>query len=213
MPDQDRDVKVSGSYRALDREEPPRALDEAILAAARRELETRPAPLVAPTGRRHWYVPLAAAAVIVLSVVVTLHVQREQPGPEFDGNVAPAPPAQPAPKAEPPPKVEPPPKLQPAPAAPRVEIQAKRDERKSRPAAPASQAELAKPLAGPAESAAGAVAKRGEDADPPERTLERIAQLRREGRHKEADEAYAEFRRRHPDYRIPERMLEQVQPR
>jgi len=221
MPDQDRDVKVSGSYRALDREEPPRALDEAILAAARRELETRPAPLVAPTGRRHWYVPLAAAAVIVLSVVVTLHVQREQPGPEFDGNVAPAPPAQPAPKAEP---------------APRVEIQTKRDARKPPPAAPASQAELAKPLAGPAESAAGAtsearraqpmlerqavgqaaadaVAKRAEDAETPERTLERIAQLRREGRHKEADEAYAEFRRRHPDYRIPERMLEQVQPR
>lgn len=38
----------------------------------------------------------------------------------------------------------------------------------------------------------------------PERWLERIAQLRKQGRHEEADKALAEFRQRYPDYRIPE---------
>src|SRR5688572_2046210 len=85
MAEHDRDEDLSRRYRELPREEPPHALDDAILAAARRELETRPAPLVAPTGRRRWAVPIAAAAVIVLSAVVTLHVQREQPDPELDG--------------------------------------------------------------------------------------------------------------------------------
>jgi len=48
---------------------------------------------------------------------------------------------------------------------------------------------------------------------PRERELDRIAQLRREGKHAEADEALAKFRREHPDYRIPEAVWEQVKPR
>ena len=48
---------------------------------------------------------------------------------------------------------------------------------------------------------------------PRERELDRIAQLRREGKHAEADEALAKFRRDHPDYRIPEAIWEQVKPR
>ena len=56
-----------------------------------------------------------------------------------------------------------------------------------------------------AEQAAGAVA------ESPERELERIAErivdLRRQGRDEEADRALAEFRKRHPDYRIPDEML------
>jgi hypothetical protein len=83
MTENDREDEIRRRYRELAREEPPRALDDAILAAARRELETRPAPLVAPTGRRRWTVPVAAAAVIVLSAVLTLHVQREQPDAEL----------------------------------------------------------------------------------------------------------------------------------
>ena len=43
--------------------------------------------------------------------------------------------------------------------------------------------------------------------------LERIAKLRVDGRHDEADRALAEFRRRHPDYRIPEATWEKVKPR
>jgi hypothetical protein len=45
----------------------------------------------------------------------------------------------------------------------------------------------------------------------PERLLERIAELRKEGRHDEADKALAEFRQRHPDYRISEEMLQKVE--
>jgi hypothetical protein len=47
----------------------------------------------------------------------------------------------------------------------------------------------------------------------PARELERIAKLREEGKNDEADAAFAEFRRRHPDYRIPEAMLERVKAR
>jgi hypothetical protein len=43
--------------------------------------------------------------------------------------------------------------------------------------------------------------------------LERIAQLRAQGRDAEADRAIDEFRRRHPDYRIPDAMWERVRPR
>jgi hypothetical protein len=63
------DEKISRRYRELGAEEPPRALDDAILAAARR----RP---------QRWYAPLAAAAVLVLAVAVTLQMQVEQPGIE-----------------------------------------------------------------------------------------------------------------------------------
>jgi hypothetical protein len=69
--------RVSQRYRELGAEEPPRALDDAIRAAARRESGARPAPLVSPGARRRWYLPLAAAAVIVLSVAVTMQMQRE----------------------------------------------------------------------------------------------------------------------------------------
>jgi hypothetical protein len=76
------DGDISRRYRELPREEPPRHLDEAILAAARRAANTRPAPLVVPSGRQRWYFPLAAAAVIVLAVAVTVHVERERPAEE-----------------------------------------------------------------------------------------------------------------------------------
>jgi hypothetical protein len=47
--------------------------------------------------------------------------------------------------------------------------------------------------------------------EPPEKWLERIAELRKEGKHDEADKALAEFRRAYPDYRISEAMLEKVE--
>ena len=45
----------------------------------------------------------------------------------------------------------------------------------------------------------------------PDRLLERIAELRKEGRHDEADKALAEFRQRYPDYRISDEMLKKVE--
>lgn len=47
----------------------------------------------------------------------------------------------------------------------------------------------------------------------PEQWLQGIVDLRRQGRHEEADKALAEFRTRHPDYRIPEAMLETLEKR
>ena len=44
-----------------------------------------------------------------------------------------------------------------------------------------------------------------------ERVLERIAELRKEGQHDEADKLLAEFRQRYPDYRISEEMLQKVE--
>jgi hypothetical protein len=48
-------------------------------------------------------------------------------------------------------------------------------------------------------------------AESPEAVLERIAVLRKEGRHEEADKALAEFRQRYPDYRISDEMLQKVE--
>jgi DUF1009 family protein len=60
-------------------------------------------------------------------------------------------------------------------------------------------------------AAAGTVAASA--AEPAEQWLQRIAELRRQGRHEEADKALAEFRRAYPDYRIPEATLERVEKR
>jgi hypothetical protein len=300
MTENDREEEIRRRYRELAREEPPRALDDAILAAARRELETRPAPLVAPSGRRRWTVPIAAAAVIVLSAVLTLHVQREQPDAELSAPPPAAPQARKdetaavagraeAPREQPPAlaskaeaeaggerrkqaakpqaperrraaepsaakpgapsrapapaTVQPFPSPQPAPdlaggAQPKPPADPGRFSPDPAPStvppgqAPQMQMRSAAPVAKPAPRAAeerpalqslrdsarlredsAALAKRAEPSESPERMLERIAALRREGRQKEADDLYAEFRKRFPDYRIPEAMREQVLPR
>src|SRR6478736_5120510 len=70
---EEQDSKVSSAYRELGAEEPPRALDEAILAASRKAMR--------PWTQRY-AVPLGLAAVLVLSVTVTLRMQFERPGIE-----------------------------------------------------------------------------------------------------------------------------------
>lgn len=266
----ERDPKLSQAYRELGREEPPRALDDAILAAAHRAERTHPAPLLSPgvgrPARERWTFPLAAAAVIMLSVGVVMHLQQEQPG--IDGihvsrDKAPASPA-PAPVAEaskPAPQPEAPKpedtmiarapaaaKAAEAPPQPAREAapEIARSEARGASAGPFVQAPPAvasAPSPAPAASAPAparkpmamqraeegmrdradsaerqvlseATAKRSQDAaETPEKWLERIAELRRAGRHDEADKALAEFRQRHPGYRIPEAMLEKVERR
>jgi hypothetical protein len=47
----------------------------------------------------------------------------------------------------------------------------------------------------------------------PEQELERIAALRRDGKHEEADKALAEFRKRYPDYKLSDALRERVERR
>lgn len=181
MTEEPREPKVSQRYRELNAPEPRSDTDAAILAAARRAAEARPAPLVAPTGRRRWYFPVAAAAVIALAIAVTLRIERQTPDLE-DSNIAAIAPA--------PPQAA---KDDPAPKASAQEPFVKPQEMRERKAEPQ-----------PRVQAFGAV-------DSPERWLERIAELRSQGRDKEADESLVEFRKRFPDYRIPEAMLQRVE--
>src|SRR5258708_27436070 len=75
----EREPKVSQRYRELPGDAPPPELDQHILAAAPRATDPSHAPLVAPAGRHRWYFSLAAAAVLVFAVAITLHVERQQP--------------------------------------------------------------------------------------------------------------------------------------
>jgi hypothetical protein len=222
------DPKISQRYRELPRDEPSPEIDAAILAAARRAAETRPAPLVVPSGRRRWYFPLAAAAIIVLAVAVTVQVERQQPDPEI------AVPPVTEPKG---PTDDRTVSSERAAEAPR-ELRGQRDEVQAQPQAapvppPASPPVAQQPgvTSGVQESGqpdAAAERRRSEiqqapaaaarpmaklAVEPPEQWLERIAELRKQGKHEEADKALAEFRRAYPDYRISEAMLEKVEKR
>ncbi|HEX6529588.1 MAG TPA: hypothetical protein VF004_07215 [Burkholderiales bacterium] len=207
--------KISERYRELPLEEPPRHLDDAILAASRRETRSRPAPLVVPSGRRRWYFPVAAAAIIVLAVAVTVHMERDEenlevaeaPAPATAGKretltpdpqPAPAPPlrdlykaqpAQPAPEAPPPPAEQP---------ANRARAMARADAEQAQ-----AREETRSAAAPPARAASDRLASAAAVASP-EQWLQGIADLRRQGRHEEADRQLAEFRKRYPDYRIPD---------
>jgi hypothetical protein len=70
----DMDDDLKRLYALAPDEEPPPALDHAILARARRAVATGK-----PQPERRWGPPLAAAAVLVLGVAVTLNMQHEQP--------------------------------------------------------------------------------------------------------------------------------------
>ena len=291
---EERDPKVSRRYRELAAEEPPRELDQAILAAAHRAADHSHAPLVPPVGRHRWYFAFGAAAILVLAVAVTVQVER-QPDPEAMSsstasvpgdredrfysqaekeNKAQAEPSKPLADAGPPPAREqrktpaqpaaraatPPAEVQPqaaevaradrlrmqnapaaAPATPAPSQPGSQDlspgaaagmfsiqeqARKSRETASATapSADAPRPQAAEAARADRLEAKPGPApggvsssvlgagvALSPERMLEGIAELRKEGRHEEADKALAEFRKLYPDYRISEEMLRKVE--
>jgi hypothetical protein len=80
------------------------------------------------------------------------------------------------------------------------------------PAAPPARASAAASAAAPAQRAGIAADAQGA-IDEPTRELEAIAKLRAESHTEEADKALAEFRRKRPDYRIPDAMWERVKPR
>lgn len=69
---------LSRLYRDAARPEPPQALDEAILAAARDAAGGRPQGAQKSRSTRRWSVPFALAATVLLTVSVTLMVHDEQ---------------------------------------------------------------------------------------------------------------------------------------
>jgi hypothetical protein len=87
----DRDEELARLYRALAKEEPPEALDAAILAASRRAV-------VRPSLARRWAGPVSVAAVLVLAIGVTLEMRDEAPGIEAPAT---SPPALERPRGEP----------------------------------------------------------------------------------------------------------------
>ncbi len=84
LNDEPRDQSIAEAYRAAGQPEPPAALDDAIRAAARRALHTRPASLETAARRadsnakrgflRAWQTPLAAAATLALAIGVAIKV-------------------------------------------------------------------------------------------------------------------------------------------
>lgn len=71
----ERDRRLDRLYREAAHEAPPAHLDAPILAAARREVGTRPRSLISPL--RRWHVPVSLAAVVLVSVSLVILVREE----------------------------------------------------------------------------------------------------------------------------------------
>jgi hypothetical protein len=85
-----RDPHIDAWYRNAATEEPPAALDAAVLAAAHRAVAAGPVA-VPRQPRTPWLMPLAAAAVLVLSVTVLRLTPTEEVLPHATESAAPGP--------------------------------------------------------------------------------------------------------------------------
>jgi hypothetical protein len=74
----ERDAGLEALYRAAAQEEPSPALDDAIRAAARRAVSSRP-QRVSSSFIRSWRVPLSIAAVMLLTVSLVAVMREEAP--------------------------------------------------------------------------------------------------------------------------------------
>lgn len=99
----------------------------------------------------------------------------------------------------------PPPVQEPA----QAQARAYRQSRDAAGAVSSAPAALPAPAARPAPQALAKL--QALETSTPEKELERIAELRKQGRHEDADKALAEFRKRFPDYRIPDDVLKKVE--
>jgi hypothetical protein len=240
-----RDRELSSIYRETESAEPPRRIDDAILAASRRAAGSRPRPVRAGLARR-LSAPMALAATVLLTFTVTLMVFQDLPEPDsaqvlMQSGRADAGPEKPA-QAEPgPPKPIPPPESRrdakaqaPAESAfsseqararpPAFVLDARdalREKRESEPMrasrptqpAPTAPASSASPRSettstpqGVGRVAATASRLAADEAKErsPEKWLEDIRNLKAQGKSPEAERELAEFRKRYPDYRLPE---------
>lgn len=234
------DEKLKAAYSALPREEPGAAIDAAILAASRRAL-ARPSASRRWAAPASIAAVLVLAFGVTLRMKEEKSALESSdnyvpPPPAVATQSAPqsAPPPKLAEKAAAPvlkkvaPQAKPDRKEARALQAPEELAKDNNVRQAPMPAAPPASAALEAPAAAAAAPApaarmkreafsAGAPAGFAADAqvsvDEPTRELEAIARLRAEGRHDEADKALEEFRRKRPDYRIPEAMWERVKPR
>ena len=207
-----QDEQISQAYQSLNKEATPSALDEQILAAARREVSARPQQV---SFARRWAVPVSVAAVIVLSVsLFTMHQAPLQVSPTS----APAP-ASIEPMAVPPMEeqavrsdsVETKQELlmkqrsAAKPDIPEADIQADPDtaasSRKMYEAEPVLEKE--KTMAPAAGFSADAVVI--------EEQLATIRQLLKEGKQEEATSALKTFQQRYPDYPLSEDLKKLVE--
>jgi hypothetical protein len=153
------DPVLARAYREAAREQPPARLDAAILAAAQREVGSRPRP--AGAALRRWRLPLSLAAVIVLSVsLVTLVMEEEdallQAPREAPAAKAPAA-APPAPAALPPAAPAVAPRVAPPASVPAAAVRS--EPRAAADAGPGADAARASPPAGERAREAAAPAK------------------------------------------------------
>jgi hypothetical protein len=226
------DPRVSAHYRSLGDEQPPEALDAAILAASRRAVGAGPRR----SPMRRWALPVSIAAVVVLTMSVVVRIEVERPELEKAAPV-PVTPQVLEQKAMPRADQNEAGSLEKRAVESAAQPKAKASAAPERPAAAARQFVPEPPPAGapasaesaaqsnlggagarapasaapaPAAPAASEAQSAGKTVESPRAWLERIARLRREGHVKEADESLAEFRKRYPDYEIPKDLRQAV---
>lgn len=211
----ERDPRLERLYREAAREAPPAHLDAAILAAARREVGARPRAFA--SRLRRWHVPVSIAAVVMVSVSLVILV-REDGGDQM---------------VQAPPSTVTTPAEQPAgPATQLAPATAAREAARSQAAAPAPPrresredasvpAAASEPLvarsapdAPPAKARARAMQTKpteqdrqpvwhGFEKEPPQKWLDRIEELKRQGQAADAEDMLSEFKRRFPVHPLP----------
>lgn len=229
-------------YRGLPRVDPPPAIDAAVLAAAHVSVATQPRRNWAvPVSLAAVLVFSVAVTLRVAEEEPGVQSLQVSPPPSSSAPTAPKPvvPSADAPATEPAAQTKPP---SPPANAQRERIakpKAPAEERAAMAAppafvpspqtdsvqshAPAAATGQSPPLAersaartdrAPmmAKSAASEASLASAAALAPEAWLARIVEMRAQGRHKEADESYAEFRRRFPDYTISPEMMQKITP-
>jgi len=224
-------------YAQAPDEEPPAALDAAILSRARSAVQASSSRTIAA----RWGAPLATAAVLVLSVIVVINVQREQPevlsvtGPAREAP-APASPPAPAPAISAAAESRAPVAVQPAAepqqdageepglGAPAAEVAPQpAPEPAARPAAPVPRAASRLSLRADSARSEGAMTaakstaamapehmtaeSMNQEQMTPEQWLAHLVELRTQGRLKEFQDSLAEFRKRFPAHTVPEALL------
>lgn len=202
----EHDPRLSKLYRSTRNAEPGAALDERVLAQARRAARNK---------RRRWLLPLSTAAVVMVGLTVTLKmVDQEKHLPTVDDfaveQEAPARMQERAPAAVQPQSQKP--------AAPPPELKKEKRLRVApAEAKSAPEPSHAKPMSAPEVFDTTGIAEEGlaplrEEAvmgvqgAGPEQWLQAIEQLVEENRLEQAKSALLKFRQAWPDYPIPEKL-------